>query len=212
MLTPAQPAGATPEANLRTTQVIKYARDLSWLWNPGHTSPEVKNRGISGDTKTTEGPFTLCVFLIATVIPPFPTNRLYRNQWKMFTLCNCDNLTSFHTAPCKENQIPLTNRTVWMGPCVLQNSKKIVKLVDVFPLGTKRLSANRRFLGTSMCHLDTCLNLSFPQWSMEPSPFASLVTFTLFWPSGGGHVIGSYLLHQVLVGGDDKCFTSVTIF
>ena len=44
---------------------------------------------------------------------------------------------------------------------------------------------------------------------MEPSPFASLVIFTLFWPSGGGHVIGSYLLHQELVGGDDKCFTSV---
>ena len=29
------------------------ARDRPWLWNPGETSPEVQNRGISGPTKRT---------------------------------------------------------------------------------------------------------------------------------------------------------------
>ena len=29
------------------------ARDPPWLWNPGETSPEVQNRGISGPTKRT---------------------------------------------------------------------------------------------------------------------------------------------------------------
>ena len=33
------------------------ARDPSWLWNPGETSPEVQNRGISGPT---DGPHYLC--------------------------------------------------------------------------------------------------------------------------------------------------------
>ena len=33
----------------QSTQV----RDPPWLWNPGETSPEVKNRGISGPTKRT---------------------------------------------------------------------------------------------------------------------------------------------------------------
>ena len=28
-------------------------RDPTWLWNPGKTSPEVQNRGISGPTKRT---------------------------------------------------------------------------------------------------------------------------------------------------------------
>ena len=30
-----------------------HSRDIPWLWNPGQTSPEVQNRGISGPTKRT---------------------------------------------------------------------------------------------------------------------------------------------------------------
>ena len=38
---------------LRITQPRKCARDPPWLWNPGQTSPEVQNRGISGPMKRT---------------------------------------------------------------------------------------------------------------------------------------------------------------
>ena len=53
MLTPIQSAGVTPEVNLRITQVRKHTKDPPWFWNPGQTSPEVQNRGISGPTKRT---------------------------------------------------------------------------------------------------------------------------------------------------------------
>ena len=49
-----QSAGVAPEANLRITLVRKHTkRDPPWLWNPGQTSSEVQNRGISGHTKRT---------------------------------------------------------------------------------------------------------------------------------------------------------------
>ena len=51
MLTSIQSAGVTTKVNLLIIQARKHARDLPWLWNPGQTSPEVKNRGISGPTK-----------------------------------------------------------------------------------------------------------------------------------------------------------------
>ena len=44
-------SGVPPEVNLRIIQVRKHARDPPWLWNPGQTSPEVQNRGISGPHK-----------------------------------------------------------------------------------------------------------------------------------------------------------------
>ena len=53
MVTSIQSAGVAPEVNLRITQVRKDARDPPWIWNPGQTSPEVQNRGISGSTKRT---------------------------------------------------------------------------------------------------------------------------------------------------------------
>ena len=52
MLTSTQSAGVTPEVNVRITKVRKHAkRDPPWLWNKGQTSPEVQNRGISGQKK-----------------------------------------------------------------------------------------------------------------------------------------------------------------
>ena len=53
MLTFIQSAGVAPEVNLRITQARQHAKDLSWLWNPGQTSAEVQNRGISGSIKRT---------------------------------------------------------------------------------------------------------------------------------------------------------------
>ena len=48
MLTSIQSAGVAQEVNLRNSmEARKHARDPSWLWNPGQTSPEVQNRGIS---------------------------------------------------------------------------------------------------------------------------------------------------------------------
>ena len=55
MLTSVQSTGVAPEVNVRITQVRKHARDPHWLWNPGQTSPEVQNRGISGPTKRAYG-------------------------------------------------------------------------------------------------------------------------------------------------------------
>ena len=37
--------------SLRIIQARKHARDPPWLWNPGQTSPEVQNRGISDPHK-----------------------------------------------------------------------------------------------------------------------------------------------------------------
>ena len=51
MLTSIQSAGVATEVNLRITQARKHARNPPWLWNPGQTSPEVQNRGISGPSK-----------------------------------------------------------------------------------------------------------------------------------------------------------------
>ena len=50
-------AGVTPEVNLRNLlcegeEAHKWGNP-PWLWNPGQTSPEVQNRGISGPTKRT---------------------------------------------------------------------------------------------------------------------------------------------------------------
>ena len=57
MLTSVQSAGVTPEVNLRNSlcageEACKRGNP-PWLWNPGQTSPEVQNRGISGPTKRT---------------------------------------------------------------------------------------------------------------------------------------------------------------
>ena len=50
-------AGVTPEVNLRnplcTGEEARKQGNPPWLWNPGQTSPEVQNRGISGPTKRT---------------------------------------------------------------------------------------------------------------------------------------------------------------
>ena len=51
MLTSIQSAGVAPKVNLKITHVRKCGRDPPWLWNPGQTSPEVQNRGISGPAK-----------------------------------------------------------------------------------------------------------------------------------------------------------------
>ena len=51
MLTSIQSAGVAPEVNLRITQARNHTRDPPWLWNPGQTSPEVQNRGISAPRK-----------------------------------------------------------------------------------------------------------------------------------------------------------------
>ena len=57
MLTSIQSAGVTPEVNLRnllwTGEEVHKRGNPPWLWNPGQTSPEVQNRGISGPTKRT---------------------------------------------------------------------------------------------------------------------------------------------------------------
>ena len=54
MLSSIQPAGVTPELNLRITQTRKHGkRDPPWFWNSGWTSPEAQNRGISGPMKRT---------------------------------------------------------------------------------------------------------------------------------------------------------------
>ena len=50
-------AGVAPEVNLRNPlcageEACKWGNP-PWLWNPGQTSPEVQNRGISGPTKRT---------------------------------------------------------------------------------------------------------------------------------------------------------------
>ena len=37
--------------NLRIKQARKHTRDPPWLWNPGQTSPELENRGVSGPIK-----------------------------------------------------------------------------------------------------------------------------------------------------------------
>ena len=47
ILTSMQSVGVTLEKNLRITQVKKHAKNPPWLWNPGHASPEVQNRGIN---------------------------------------------------------------------------------------------------------------------------------------------------------------------
>ena len=36
-----------------TVEPGRFITDLPWLYNPGQTSPEVQNRGISGPTKKT---------------------------------------------------------------------------------------------------------------------------------------------------------------
>ena len=36
-----------------------------------------------------------------------------QNSMEVFTLCNCDNLTSSYAAHCKQNHIAVANRTVW---------------------------------------------------------------------------------------------------
>ena len=57
MLTSIQLAGVTPEVNLRnllcTGKEAHKRGNPPWPWNPGQTSPEVQNRGISGPTKRT---------------------------------------------------------------------------------------------------------------------------------------------------------------
>ena len=56
MLAAKRSAHVTPEVNLRNSLHAcesMQARDPPWLWNPGETSPEVQNRGISGQTKRT---------------------------------------------------------------------------------------------------------------------------------------------------------------
>ena len=50
-------AGVAPEVNLRnplcTDEEARKWGNPPWLWNPGQTSPEVQNRGISSPTKRT---------------------------------------------------------------------------------------------------------------------------------------------------------------
>ena len=50
-------AGVAPEMNLRnllcTGEEAGKRGNPPWLWNPGQTSPEVQNRGISGPAKRT---------------------------------------------------------------------------------------------------------------------------------------------------------------
>ena len=57
MLTSIQSAGVTPEVSLRNRlragEKARKRGNPLWLWNSGQTSPEVKNRGISGPTKRT---------------------------------------------------------------------------------------------------------------------------------------------------------------
>ena len=42
-----------PEESIACRQESTQVKDLPWLWKPGQTSPEVKNRDISGPTKRT---------------------------------------------------------------------------------------------------------------------------------------------------------------
>ena len=55
MLTSIQSASVAPEVNLRNPlcagQEARKWGNPPWLWNPGQTSPQVQNRGISGPRK-----------------------------------------------------------------------------------------------------------------------------------------------------------------
>ena len=107
---------------MRITQARKHAkRDPLWLWNPGQTSPEVQNRGISGPTKRTCAlqfffkkfktreilTWSECghPYLHGTTSPKLRREKILRDVWKSYphelnilnTLFLCRNVYKSHT-------------------------------------------------------------------------------------------------------------------
>ena len=56
-----------------------------WFWNPGQTSPEVQNRGISGPTKRT---YVLKIFLKKFFTPWYLIPRVFKIKHIMCTVCH----------------------------------------------------------------------------------------------------------------------------
>ena len=118
-------AGVTPEVNLRTPlctgeEACKRGNP-PWLWNPGQTSPEVQNRGISGPTKRT------CVLqnLKKKKSGSFPENSNLKVLWIkalnydwICTICsNCDSIQfkwlNYNMADWYDRRIKLLHHCLW---------------------------------------------------------------------------------------------------